>query len=118
MATPQIPGGQCPHCGAPVVDLFAEWTDEYQTPAGKQDILAGDVVFDCYFCGGSLQLVLPLAIVKPSKAASAYRIAKRSKARCEAWLRAQHPGSSLSEIVEMAAWQHGQRWAFDGYNFG
>jgi hypothetical protein len=117
VATPQIPGGRCPHCGAPVIDLFAEWTEEYQTPAGKRDILAGDVIFDCYFCEGLLQLVLPLAIVAPVKPASAYRVAKRAKARCEAWLRAQHPGVSLSEVVEMAGCQFGQRWAFDGYNW-
>jgi hypothetical protein len=117
MATPQIPGGQCPHCGAPVIDLFAEWTDEYQTPAGKQGILAGDIVFDCYYCEGPLQLVLPLAIVLPRKSAGAYQVAKRGKARCEAWLRAQHPGLSLSQVVEMAAWQFGDRWAFDGYNW-
>src|SRR5262245_12112707 len=74
MATPQIPGGQCPHCGAPVIDLF-EWTEEYQTPAGKRGILAGDVVFDCSFCEGPLQLVLPLALVAPVKPASTYRVA-------------------------------------------
>ena len=44
MATPQIPGGTCGHCRAPVIDLFAEWTDEYQTSGGKQAILAGAVV--------------------------------------------------------------------------
>ena len=65
MATPQIPGGRCLHCGAPVIDPFAEWTEEYQTATGKRDILAGDVVFDCYFCEGPLQLALPLAIVVP-----------------------------------------------------
>ena len=117
MATPQIPGGQCPHCGAPVIDLFAEWTDEYQTAVGKQEILAGTIVFDCYFCEGPIQLVLPLAIVMPMKSADAYRIAKRSKTRCEAWLRAQHSGKSFSDIVEMAGWQQGQQWAFDGYNW-
>jgi len=117
MATPQIPGGQCPHCAGPIIDLFAEWTEEYQTAAGKRDILVGDVVFDCYFCEGPFQLVLPLAIVLPMQPANAYRVAKRSKGRCEAWLRAQHPGASLSEVVEMAGWQFGPRWAFDGYNW-
>ena len=31
MATPQIPDDKCEHCGAPIIDLFAEWTDDYQT---------------------------------------------------------------------------------------
>src|SRR5262249_23018942 len=52
-----------------------EWTEEYQTPAGKRGILAGDVVFDCSFCEGPLQLVLPLALVAPVKPASTYRVA-------------------------------------------
>src|SRR5438105_3325682 len=77
MATPQIPGGQCPHCGAPLIDLFAEWTDDYQTAVGKQDILAGEIVFDCTFCEGPVQLVLPLALVLPRKLVGDYRVAKR-----------------------------------------
>jgi len=117
MATPQIPGGVCPHCRAPIVDLFAEWTDEYQTAAGKQAILAGDMVFDCYYCQQAFQLVLPLAVILPQRSATAYRVAKRSKARCDAWLLSQHPGYSLSQVVEMAGWQHGVQWAFDGYNW-
>ena len=64
------PRWACVHCRAPVIDLFAEWTDEYQTPGGKRAILAGDVVFDCYCCHGLLRLVLPLAIVGPHKAAA------------------------------------------------
>jgi hypothetical protein len=38
-----------------VIDLFAEWTEEYQTSAGKQALLAGAVVFDCYYCQMPLQ---------------------------------------------------------------
>ena len=117
MATPQIPGGQCPHCLAPIVDLFAEWTDEYQTAAGKQAILAGDIVFDCYHCARPVQLVLPLALIVPQKLPGSYRIAVRSQARCHAWLASQHPGSSLSQVVAMAGWQYGGKWAFDGYNW-
>ena len=115
MATPQIPDGQCPHCQGAIIDLFAEWTDEYQTAAGKQAILAGDVVFDCYYCQVPVQLTLPLALTTPQKAG--YRIAKRARARCEAWLQSQHPGYSLTQVVEMAGWQHAGKWAFDGYNW-
>jgi hypothetical protein len=117
MATPQIPGGQCPHCQAPVIDLFAEWTDEYQSAQGKQAILAGDIVFDCYFCEGPIQLTLPLALVPPQKASDQYRLAKRKQSRCRAWLQLQHPGQSLSQIIEAANWQYGAEWAFDGYNW-
>src|SRR5579859_1342784 len=104
MATPQIPEGRCVHCHAPIVDLFAEWTAEYQTPEGKRAILAGDVVFDCYYCQGHLQLVLPLAIVPPQKEPGKYRVAKRSRSRCADWLRSQHPGETLSQVVEKAGW--------------
>jgi hypothetical protein len=117
MATPQIPGGQCPHCHASVVDLFEEWTDEYQSAAGKQAIQAGDIVFDCYCCGGRLQLVLPLALIVPQKQSGVYRLAIRSQARCHDWLASQHPGCSLSQVIAMAGWQHGGTWAFDGYNW-
>ena len=117
MATPQVPGGNCPHCNAPVIDVFAEWTEDYQTARGKQAIMAGDVVFDCYYCQEPLQLILPLALVGPQKHPGDYRVAKRRKARCEAWLRSQHPGQSLSQIVEAANWQFGGKWAFDGYNW-
>ena len=117
MATPQIPGGTCGHCGAPVIDLFAEWTDEYQTASGKQDILAGAVVFDCHYCQGPLQLQLPLALVLPKKQPGQYQLAKRRKGRCEEWLRSQHPGQSLSQLVEAAAWKYAGQWAFDGYNW-
>ncbi len=117
MATPQIPEGRCDHCGAPLIDLFAEWTEEYQTKEGKQAILAGEIVFDCYYCGRPLQLILPLALVLPQKGSKEYRVAKRRKARSAEWLRSQHPGTTLSEVVEMAAWQHAGRWAFDGYNW-
>ena len=55
MATPQIPGGKCGHCQAPIIDLFAEWTEEYQTREGKQNICEGRIVFDCYYCEGPLQ---------------------------------------------------------------
>lgn len=113
--TPQIPAGKCGHCQAPLIDLFAEWTDAYQTAAGKQLILAGDIVFDCYSCGKPLQLVLPLALVLPRKRPDEYKTAVRRKARCEAWLTSQHPGQSLSQVVEAAGWQHNSRWAFDGY---
>jgi hypothetical protein len=77
MATPQVPGGRCGHCQAPVIDLFAEWTDEYQSADGKKAILAGEVVFDCYYCQGPLQLTLPLALVLPQRARDQYRLAKR-----------------------------------------
>jgi hypothetical protein len=117
MATPQIPEGKCLHCQAPVIDLFAEWTEEYQTAEGKQAILAGDIVFDCYYCQGPLQLALPLALLAPQKEPGAYRVAKRRKARCEAWLRGQHPGLTLSQVVESAGWQYQGAWAFDGYNW-
>jgi hypothetical protein len=115
MATPQIPDGKCVHCQAPIVDVFAEWTDEYQTKEGKQAILAGDIVFDCYYCQSPLQLGLPLSLCAPKK--GQYALAKRRKSRCEEWLRSQHPGQSLSQIVEAANWQHGGKWAFDGYNW-
>ena len=112
---PQIPEGQCPHCQASIIDLFAEWTPEYETGSGKRAILAGDVVFDCYYCEGPIQLVLPLALISPQN--SGYRLAKRRMSKCEDWLRSQHPGYSLSQVVEMAAWQHAGKWAFDGYNW-
>jgi hypothetical protein len=115
MATPQIPGGKCEHCRAPLIDLFAEWTDEYQSAAGKQLILAGGIVFDCYHCRQPLQLALPLALIVPHKLPDQYQIAVRRKSRCEAWLVSQHPGQSLSQIVEAAGWQHNGQWAFDGY---
>jgi hypothetical protein len=105
------------HCHAPVIDLFAEWTDEYQTPEGKQAILAGAVVFDCYYCEGPLQLTLPLAIMVPSKDPASYRLAKRSRSRCEDWLRSQHPGDTLSQVVESANWKFAGKWAFEGYNW-
>jgi hypothetical protein len=117
MATPQIPGGQCGHCQAPIIDLFAEWADEYQSALGKQAILAGEIVFDCYYCGGPLQLVLPLALVLSLKAPTEYTVAKRRKRRCEEWLRSQHPGVTLSEVVEAANWQYRGKWAFSGYNW-
>jgi hypothetical protein len=98
-----------------VVDLFAEWTDAYQTPEGKKAIMAGDVVFDCYYCQGPLQLVLPLAIVDPQKPSC--KLAKRKKSRCEEWLKTQHPGESLSNVVERAGWKFNGQWAFDGYNW-
>jgi hypothetical protein len=101
-----------------VVDVFAKWTDDYQTKQGKQAILAGDVVFDCYYCQQPLQLVLPLALVPPRRGPNAYRVAKRKKSRCEDGVGSQHPGETLSQIVEKAGWQHGGRWAFDGYNWG
>jgi hypothetical protein len=117
MATPQIPEGRCLHCQAPIVDLFAEWTEEYQTREGKQAILAGDEVFDCYYCQEPLQLLLPLALTLPQKPPEKYRIAKRKKSRCEEWLRHQHPGETLSHVVEKANWRYQGIWAFDGYNW-
>ena len=117
MATPQIPGGKCDHCQAAVVDVFAEWTEEYQTKDGKRAILASEVVFDCYYCQQPLQLVLPLALILPQKGSDEDRIAKRKKSRCEDWLRSQHPGQTLSQVVETANWQHEGKWAFDGYNW-
>ncbi len=117
MATPQVPGGKCPNCQAPVIDLFAEWTDEYQSMQGKQAILAGDIVFDCYYCEGPLQLVLPLALTLPQKRPDQYKLAKRKQSRSADWLRSQHPGQSLSQVVEAANWQYGAKWAFDGYNW-
>ena len=101
-----------------MIDVFAEWTDEYQSADGKRSILAGEIVFDCYYCQRPLQLTLPLALVVPQKALADYRIAKRRQTRCENWLRSQHPGETLSQVVEAAGWQHGGRWAFDGYNWG
>src|SRR5439155_5587624 len=88
-----------------------------QAVAGKQAILAGDIVFDCYYCEQPMQLTLPLALIAPRKAPSAHRIAKRSRQRCEAWLTSQHPGYSLSQVVQMAGWHDGRKWAFDGYNW-
>jgi hypothetical protein len=117
MATPQVPDGRCRHCGAPVIDLFAEWTDEYQTPDGKQAILRGEIVFDCYYCQRAIQLQLPLALILPDRGPTEYRVAKRRKSRCEEWLRSQHPGQTLSQVVEAADWSHGGKWAFDGYNW-
>jgi hypothetical protein len=100
-----------------VIDLFAEWTDAYQTSTGKQAILAGAVVFDCYYCQMPLQPQLPLALVAPQKGAHPFQVAKRRRSRCEDWLRSQHPGQSLSAIVEAAGWKHAGKWAFDGYNW-
>jgi hypothetical protein len=117
MSTPQIPDGKCVHCQAPIVDLFAEWTDEYQTAEGKRAILAGAIVFDCYYCQNPLQLVLPLELVLPRKGPGEFQIAKRKRARCHDWLRSQHPGDTLSQVVEKAGWQYGGKWAFDGYNW-
>jgi hypothetical protein len=117
MPTPPIPNGKCVHCHAPIVDLFAEWTDAYQTAEGKKAILAGDVVFDCYYCQQPLQLILPLAIIEPQKPPGQYQVAKRTKSRCAAWLRSQHPGERLSRIVENAGWKFEDHWAFDGYNW-
>jgi hypothetical protein len=85
MATPQIPDGRCPFCQAPIIDLFAEWTEEYQTAEGKRAILAGSIVFDCYYCQQPMQLVLPLALIPPGKEPLQYRIAKRDRARCQQW---------------------------------
>lgn len=118
MATPQIPEGKCVHCQAPILDLFAEWTDEYQTPQGKRAILSGEIVFDCDYCEGRLQLTLPLALLHPRKGPDESRLAKRKRLRCEDWLRSQHPGESLSQVVEKAGWQFGGKWAFEGYNWG
>jgi hypothetical protein len=109
---------QCVHCQAPVADLFAEWTDEWQDPAGKPAILAGAVVFDCPYCQGPLQLVLPLAIRSPLQPGGSYRVAKRTRKRCEDWLTAQHPGRSLSEVIEAYGMDHNGAWAFDGYRWG
>jgi hypothetical protein len=44
-------------------------------------------------------------------------VAKRKKSKCEDWLRNQHPGQSLSDVISAAGWQHAGRWAFDGYNW-
>jgi hypothetical protein len=117
MATPQIPDGKCNHCGASIIDLFAEWTDEYQTKEGKQAILAGEIVFDCYYCQRQLQLILPLALILPQRIPAEYVIAIRSKSRCSDWLRSQHPGLSLSQVIEAANWHHEGKWAFHGYNW-
>jgi hypothetical protein len=100
------------------VDVFAEWTDEYQTAQGKKAIMTGDIVFDCYYCEGPLQLVLPLALTLPQKGPDEYTVAKRKKTRCEDWLRSQHPGQSLSQVIEAVNWQDGGKWAFDGYHWG
>ena len=100
-----------------MIDLFAEWTDEYQTSDGKQAILRGEAVFDCYYCQGALQLRLPLAVSLPEKGPTEYKLAKRRKSRCDEWLRSQHPGQTLSQVVEAAGWRHGSNWAFDGYNW-
>jgi hypothetical protein len=117
LMVPPIPEGNCVHCQAPIVDLFAEWTEAYQTAEGKRVILAGDVVFDCYYCQGPLQLVLPLAVVLPQKQPGQYKVAKREQVRCEEWLRNQHPGQTLSQVVESAGWKFGDQWAFHGYNW-
>src|SRR5262245_48856888 len=113
---PPIPDGHCPHCQVPDGGLFAEWTAEYQTPAGKQAIMAGEVVFDCYFCGQPFQLVLPLDIILPRKPSGASRVARRQKFRCQEWLRSQHPGEALSDVVAKLGLDYSGRWAFDGYN--
>jgi hypothetical protein len=117
MATPQIPDGSCWHCGAPIIDLFAEWTEEYQTPEGKQAIIQGKILFDCYYCQQAIELQLPLSLTQPVRPAGDYRVAKRSKSRCEQWLRSQHPGQSLAQVVEAANWIYKGQWAFDGYNW-
>jgi hypothetical protein len=117
MATPQIPDGRCEHCHAPIIDLFAEWTDEYQTKQGKEAILAGDFVFDCYYCQQPLQLILPLSLVLPQKRPDEFVVAKRRKSRCHQWLQSQHPGMTLSQVVEAANWNYEENWAFDGYNW-
>ena len=109
---------RCPHCLAPIRDLFAEWTDEWQSPIGKSAILSGDVVFDCPFRQGPVQLVLPLALVAPRRAAGHYRVAKRTRRRCEEWLRSQHPGQTVSQVIEAIGLDHNGKWAFDGYNWG
>jgi hypothetical protein len=109
---------RCVHCQAPVRDLFAEWTDEWQDPAGKAAILAGATVFDCPYCQGTLQLVLPLALQAPLRPVGNYRVAKRTKKRCEDWLRSQHAGLSLSDVIEAYGMDHNGKWAFDGYNWG
>jgi hypothetical protein len=114
---PQIPEGKCVHCQAPVIDLFAEWTADYQSPQGRQEILAGTIVFDCYYCQGPLQLTLPLALIAPLKEQDKFRVAKRTRARCDAWLRSQHAGESLSQFVENAGFTCAGKWAFDGYNW-
>ena len=90
---------------------------EYQTAVGKKAIVAGEIVFDCYYCAQPLQLTLPLALVAPEKSPQQYQLAKRKKSRCEVWLRTQHPGASLSDVVEIANWQFEGEWAFDGYNW-
>jgi hypothetical protein len=118
MATPQIPDGRCVHCQAPIIDLFAEWTEEYQSSDGKNAILAGEVVFDCYYCQKPLQLTLPLALIQPQRVHHEIRLAKRLLSKCEEWLRNQHPGESLSHVVERASWKFQGKWAFDGYNWG
>jgi hypothetical protein len=100
------------------VDLFAEWTDDYQTSAGKKAITAGEVVFDCYYCQGPLQLVVsPLSLAAPLNGPTEYRVARRKRSRCDAWLRSQHPGETLSQVIERAEWHHQGKWAFDGYNW-
>ncbi len=115
---PQVPGGMCPHCQAPLIDVFAEWTDDYQAPDGKKAILEGEIVFDCYYCQGPVQLTLPLTLVAPRKTPDEFRVAKRKKSRCEEWLKSQHPGWTLSRVVEAAGWSYEGKWAFDDYNWG
>src|SRR5260370_6134805 len=99
MATPQIPEGRCDHCQAPIIDLFAEWTDEYQAKEGKRAILAGEIVFDCYYCQGLLRLILPLALILPHKGPDAYHVAQRQRSRTEESIRNAHPRVSLSGVI-------------------
>lgn len=96
--TPPIPDGRCPHCNGPILDLFAEWTDDYETEEGKRAILAGDIVFDCYFCQQPMQLCLPLDLIVPEKQPGQYRVAKRRKTKCEEWLARQHPASPWRKL--------------------
>jgi hypothetical protein len=80
--------------------------------------MAGDVVFDCSYCQGPLELVLPLAVQLPHRGMGQYRVAKRKKHRCEEWLRSQHPGQSLSQVMEAMGMDFNEKWAFEGYNWG